>query len=166
MSESLPQTRPAPECEAVTLDLLLSASLCPSAAAHAASCPRCRAMMAAIASRPPALARPSLPCPQPSALRRRARARTARRLGLTAALATALALIGVVAAPDATPVTPSSEPDLIALLDEVSGIPSSDTPDPPGTEALALLDPLGADPFATLSDDDPLSDLFTPWSTK
>ena len=153
------------DCASVQLDLLLGATLSAEASTHAATCRRCQAALAAVSARPRPLPAPVLPSPHPDWLRRRVRRRAARRLGLTGVVAAAVALLTLLGAPEPAPEHTPAEPDLIALLEEVSVIASEPSGDPPGTEALALLDPLGADPFADLPETDPLSDLFTPWST-
>lgn len=148
-------------CEQILNALVTGAPLDATATAHAETCARCRAMLAVIGARPDQPPAPPLPSPTPQGLHQRARARTARRLTIVGLTAAAIALLIIDRAPEPPPL-PAEEPDLLALLDEVDAIPDDVGEDPPGTEVLAMLDPLSQSPLDTTTD--PVDDIL-PWST-
>lgn len=148
-------------CDRILLALVTGAALDAAAQDHAAGCPRCRAAVAALAARPAPVEIPPLPAPDPRALRRQIRVRTARRLGALSVAAAALLALTFERPPEPAPL-PAQDPDLFALLDEVDSIPSASPEDPPGTEVLAMLDPLSPSPLGDATD--PVEDLLT-WST-
>lgn len=138
-------------CEDVLAHLVSGAPLSEQARAHAAGCPRCRAAITATKARSPRTPRAAPPAPTPTRLRAQARQRATNRVAATVA---ALALIAASFAA-LRPTEPTGmaavEPDVLGLLAEVDALAATEIADPPGTEALALLDPLGdgaPDPFA------------------
>lgn len=100
--------------------------------AHVAGCPVCGAVFSS-----PAVALPAVPSAR--AFRARARRRNAVR-GAVAAAAVLLA-VGAWLGRGEPPFGAAPDPDLYAALDEIELGAELELTDPPGTEALALLDP-------------------------